>query len=82
LNDKGGKHVSGCYGKIVLSSLSFWLGIIIVWFNLRLGLCLIVLSVILFIHATLQKRAYHKKMDEIMEQEIHELIDTNKGDIH
>ena len=40
------------------------------------------LSVILFIHATLQKRAYHKKMDEIMEQEIHELIDTNKGDIH
>lgn len=46
------------YGKIVLSCWSLIIALVVIWFSFRIGLVLFGFSIVMFIVATFQKRAF------------------------
>ena len=51
------------YGKIALAVYVFIGGLIVVWFNTKIGLGLLFLGFLLWTWATIQKQQYKKKLE-------------------
>jgi len=54
------------YGKITFSFWVIVIGFIIIWFNFKIGLLLLILGLIFFIWATLQKKRHSNLLKDIL----------------